>query len=221
MKLTNTQIAVLASIAGKGFTVADAKRKFDPRVINNLISKGALVEKDQYLMTPEGAKMAEEKTKEDKSRNSKFRPGMSVFTCRACGKKTRETGSSNGNVELCEYCFEEGGLENDLSDGNITQEEFDKRIAALKAAHAGKGKTRAPGRPCLCNCGNLTLSPKRQFLQGHDATLKSLVLRVSRGQAEYASHLGSVEVSEYLNTAPWMTTEIKKGLHGSNVKKAS
>lgn len=64
-------------------------------------------------------------------RNSTFRLGQSTFHCRACNKLTRDTGD-NGSVELCDYCYEEGSLENSLQDGHISQAEFDAEIRSLR-----------------------------------------------------------------------------------------
>lgn len=37
--------------------------------------------------------------------------------------------------------------------------------------------------PCLCGCGGET-KPKSKYLQGHDARLKSILLKVARGEEE-------------------------------------
>jgi hypothetical protein len=46
-----------------------------------------------------------------------------------------------------------------------------------------KGPT-AKGLPCLCGCGQPTLTENAKFIPGHDAKLKSLLLRVERGEAK-------------------------------------
>lgn len=55
--------------------------------------------------------------------------GRSTYKCNACGKLTRETGLGEEGCGLCAYCFETGGLENMLSDGHITQEQYDEQLA--------------------------------------------------------------------------------------------
>jgi hypothetical protein len=64
---------------------------------------------------------------------SKFARGSSTYNCRYCGKLTRETGLGESDIRACAYCYEEGDLENSLANDNITQAEFDEKIAALKA----------------------------------------------------------------------------------------
>jgi hypothetical protein len=56
------------------------------------------------------------------------------FTCTNCGKKTRVVPATAGysDPHLCGFCFEEAGLENSLSDGNIDQETFDSQLADLR-----------------------------------------------------------------------------------------
>jgi hypothetical protein len=65
------------------------------------------------------------------TKSSMFAKG-SVYTCKICGKKTRETGGGESNSEMCAYCLEEAYAENDLGDGICTQEEFDTRIKEAK-----------------------------------------------------------------------------------------
>ena len=48
--------------------------------------------------------------------NRKFRRGTGCYTCRSCGKKTRETGSSESFAELCLTCFDYFSWENTHND---------------------------------------------------------------------------------------------------------
>lgn len=48
--------------------------------------------------------------------NSHFQPGSGVYTCTACGKRTRATGACEEDCGLCCFCFEEAGVENEHSD---------------------------------------------------------------------------------------------------------
>lgn len=65
------------------------------------------------------------------AKNNRFQKGSGVFTCECCGKKTRDVGGNAANG-LCGYCLEEGEWENALSDGDITEEEYERKIEALK-----------------------------------------------------------------------------------------
>lgn len=40
-----------------------------------------------------------------------------VYTCKCCGKRTRETGECESGVGLCVTCYNEAGLENEHQDG--------------------------------------------------------------------------------------------------------
>lgn len=39
--------------------------------------------------------------------NRRFQKGSGVFTCRSCGKQTRENGSGNSYVSLCPVCYDD------------------------------------------------------------------------------------------------------------------
>jgi hypothetical protein len=62
----------------------------------------------------------------DSRKFQKFIKGHKVYRCDECGKLTRETGEGESYVRLCLDCYNLGGLENSLADGNITQKEFDE-----------------------------------------------------------------------------------------------
>ncbi len=47
---------------------------------------------------------------------NRFAKGSACFTCRDCGKRTRDTGGGNGGVELCPVCYAKAGAENTLQD---------------------------------------------------------------------------------------------------------
>lgn len=64
--------------------------------------------------------------------NRRFRSGSSVYTCRSCGKRTRETGNSESYSLLCLYCYDEAGQENTHSDEGHSGE-FSKCTICLKA----------------------------------------------------------------------------------------
>ena len=58
-----------------------------------------------------------------------------VYTCRVCGKKTRETGMGESDMQLCAYCMEASGMENAFNDGACTLEEYNRGIADLNAEY--------------------------------------------------------------------------------------
>ena len=78
--------------------------------------------------------------------HNRFAKGSGCFSCRCCGKKTRNTGD-NGGCGLCPLCFEISSCENTLSDngwgtfGDLAHcktidevyEEVDRREQAAKA----------------------------------------------------------------------------------------
>lgn len=55
-----------------------------------------------------------------------------TFTCRVCKKLTRETGHDESSVKLCAFCSREAELENSLSDGAITEDEFHAALTELE-----------------------------------------------------------------------------------------
>jgi len=62
-------------------------------------------------------------------RNSSRFGNGGCYVCNVCGKKTRSTGrGDNEFVGLCADCYDIAGLENMVSDGNMTQEEFDSQV---------------------------------------------------------------------------------------------
>ncbi len=50
-------------------------------------------------------------------RVSRFERGTGCYTCRACGRRTRETGDSEGQAVLCRSCYRAAGIENEHYDG--------------------------------------------------------------------------------------------------------
>ncbi|MBI5259792.1 MAG: hypothetical protein HY855_25050 [Burkholderiales bacterium] len=65
-----------------------------------------------------------------------WRGATPVYTCRMCGKSTRETGDGESGVGLCWKCFEIAGLENTISDnepGSPRVIAAQKRIDELRA----------------------------------------------------------------------------------------
>lgn len=48
---------------------------------------------------------------------NRFTKGSAVYTCRCCGRRTRQTGrGDNENTGLCAECYDLAGEENALSD---------------------------------------------------------------------------------------------------------
>jgi hypothetical protein len=67
--------------------------------------------------------------------NNRFKRGVSgsgCYTCRICGKKTRETGLGESDCQLCAYCCEASGLENNLNDGVISEEKYKLSLDTIK-----------------------------------------------------------------------------------------
>lgn len=57
--------------------------------------------------------------------NSHFKKGSGCYRCLACGKLTRDTGDPSAAMnQICSRCWEMGGDENAVMDGNMTEEEF-------------------------------------------------------------------------------------------------
>jgi hypothetical protein len=68
-----------------------------------------------------------------------FRRGSAVYKCECCGRGTRDTGVQSLGSKLCPQCYELAGIENDISDGNVTREEMGPRISQYIAEIVVKG----------------------------------------------------------------------------------
>jgi hypothetical protein len=53
------------------------------------------------------------------SQHSHFKRGSGMFPCRVCQRNSRNVGD-NGDVQLCEQCYELAGLDNVRTDGQLT-----------------------------------------------------------------------------------------------------
>lgn len=68
----------------------------------------------------------------------RFQKGSGTYICRDCGKQTRETGYGESDSGLCACCFRIAEWENALSDGSISEEEFDRIVEEIKKEYTGK-----------------------------------------------------------------------------------
>lgn len=60
-----------------------------------------------------------------------------------------------------------------------------KAATPAKATEEKKDKgPSAKGLPCLCGCGQPTVTDSAKFIPGHDAKLKGLLLKVERGEVK-------------------------------------
>lgn len=56
-------------------------------------------------------------------RTTVFTKGSGAYTCRCCGRKTRDDGNGDSvNVLSCTQCYELAGIENQISDEGATPE---------------------------------------------------------------------------------------------------
>lgn len=62
-------------------------------------------------------------------RNDRFRAGSGAFTCRGCGKTTRDTGNDEASLEACLTCLRKWYMEN-------TESDYGKDSAEYKDAKA-------------------------------------------------------------------------------------
>lgn len=65
-----------------------------------------------------------------------------MYTCRDCGKRTRDTGNDEAGVELCRACYVAAGIENEHNDGWHT----DNPHPDCPDCQAGKVSTATTGR---------------------------------------------------------------------------
>ena len=58
-----------------------------------------------------------------KTRTTTFTIGSGCYVCKSCGRKTRDDGNGDSvSCGLCTQCFEQGGIENSMSDNGETPE---------------------------------------------------------------------------------------------------
>ncbi len=81
--------------------------------------------------------------KKTNNRNG-FKRGSGCYKCLNCGRKTRATGNNdNEHVKMCEQCYEIGGIENLIVDGNYDGEKslqyWKNRIKELEEEVRAKG----------------------------------------------------------------------------------
>ncbi len=55
-----------------------------------------------------------------------------TFTCKCCGKRTRETGHHEAAVEMCKKCLFEAYVENAASDYGEDSDEYREALENLK-----------------------------------------------------------------------------------------
>ena len=69
-----------------------------------------------------------------KRRSNTFTKGSGCYKCRCCGRMTRDDGCGDSvNVGLCTECYEMGGIENSICDGQYeTEEEKAEWIEEIK-----------------------------------------------------------------------------------------
>ncbi|MCK5547657.1 MAG: hypothetical protein KAI64_01490 [Thermoplasmata archaeon] len=62
-----------------------------------------------------------------------------MITCVVCGRKTRETGMDETSLEMCRFCIKDNYAENEYSDGEITEQEYNERLAEIAAERKAAG----------------------------------------------------------------------------------
>jgi hypothetical protein len=57
-------------------------------------------------------------------KGNRFAKGSGCYRCLNCGRKTRATGNcDNENVQMCEECYNIGGIENLIADERYENEQ--------------------------------------------------------------------------------------------------
>ena len=63
--------------------------------------------------------------------SNRFTAGSGTYKCSECGKQTRETGYGEADLGYCAFCLRGYYLDNELSDGHITEEQYNVTLTAL------------------------------------------------------------------------------------------
>lgn len=68
-----------------------------------------------------------------------------TYVCECCGHNlpVDEYDRDSVGCDLCTYCYETGGLENSLSDGNMSDEEYGAAVVSLETARSALLETEA------------------------------------------------------------------------------
>lgn len=62
------------------------------------------------------------------NQRNRFQKGSGCYQCVSCKKMTRSVGNGDcEHIKLCVRCYDMAGDENAVSDGMMTQEEFNKK----------------------------------------------------------------------------------------------
>lgn len=70
---------------------------------------------------------------------NRFNRGQSTYRCHVCKRLTRFNGSQAIGSDLCPECWDLGGIENMVSDGNREPHEVAADVLALVTAVKNKG----------------------------------------------------------------------------------
>ncbi len=108
--------------------------------------------------------------------NSRFQSG--TYKCGACGKLTRETGDGEQALELCAFCLHEAELENSLSDGNISEEEFAEALSSLKQQYGRAANPNDQSGKALVPSTNA--APTKEHHMSRKPTAKSIKAAVEK-----------------------------------------
>jgi hypothetical protein len=73
-----------------------------------------------------------------RAKNSQFKSGSGCYSCDACKRQTRESGSGESNCRLCFECFERCSYENQMADEGESPALL-AEVEALAAAANAKG----------------------------------------------------------------------------------
>lgn len=68
-----------------------------------------------------------------------FKYGSGVFECKHCGRRTRDTNGDNGNVAMCEDCYEGSMQENGMLDGDELAAQYERDMRACYQRAVNKG----------------------------------------------------------------------------------
>lgn len=61
--------------------------------------------------------------------NRRFQKGSGVYNCIVCGKRTRETGDGESDVQMCALCYFKESWYNAVQDGDISPEQYEEMVA--------------------------------------------------------------------------------------------
>lgn len=150
-----------------------------------------------------GEPLVQAKVVKGVEQNKRFSKGSGCYTCSSCRKKTRDVNKEEGQAGLCAKCYEKAGDENSVSDGMMTQAEFDAKWGASKQAPSAEQKTTPKVRK---------VSKQLESLDAHKTSCPACVALVKLGHDPSQKYHQDVHVDGMMPDADEISKLVVTGM---------